>query len=234
MKKLLIVVLCVLGFQAQAQTSQELLNHYREYYKQMKIQGDSQGIINGLTHLILLSPSEAQAHKDTLAMVYMSEGNHVQALNTIGIDTSPTDSDIAIEVKAVSLKALNEPNRALIHFEELFKRTPDPSIAYELAELYLQTNNLTKSNTYIEYGLTNSKENMGKTFYESQQPYQVPLKAAFLYLKGLSKYNENKATNIDAAVAILDEALKIAPNFNLVQISKNALMNQKKEAKPKE
>jgi len=234
MKKLLIVALCVLGFQAQAQTSQELLNHYREYYKQMKIQGDSQGIINGLTHLILLSPSEAQAHKDTLAMVYMSEGNHVQALNTIGIDTSPTDSDIAIEVKAVSLKALNEPNRALIHFEELFKRTPDPSIAYELAELYLQTNNLEKSNSYIEYGLTNSKENMGKTFYESQQPYQVSMKSAFLYLKALLKFNENKVTNIDAAISILDEAIKTAPNFNLAILSKNALLNQKKEAKPKE
>ena len=144
MKKLLIAVLCVIGFQAQGQTSQELLNHYREYYKQMKIQGDSQGIINGLTHLILLSPTEVQAHKDTLAIVYMSEGNHVQALNTIGIDTNPSDSDIAVEVKAVSLKALNEPNRALIHFEELFKRTPDPSVAYELAELYLQINNLPK------------------------------------------------------------------------------------------
>lgn len=234
MKKLIIVALCVLGFQAQAQTNQELLEHFRAYYNQMKIQGDSQGIINGLTHLILLSPSEAQAHKDTLAMVYMSEGNHVQALNTIGIDNNATDSDIAVEVKAVSLKALNETERALIHFEELFKRTPDPSIAYELAELYLQTNNLAKSNTYIEYGLTNAKANMGKTFYESQQPYQVSLKAAFLYLKALSKYNENKATNIDAAVAILDESIKLAPNFNLAQISKNALLNQKKEPKAKE
>lgn len=234
MKKLIIVVLCVLGFKAQAQTSQELLNHYREYYKQMKIQGDSQGIINGLTHLILLSPSQAQAHKDTLAMVYMSEGNHVQALNTIGIDAGTEDSDIAIEVKAVSLKALNEPGRAVIHFEELFKRTPDPSIAYELAELYLQTNNLEKSNVYIEFGLTNSKENMGKTYYESQQPYQVPLKAGFLYLKGLTTYNENKATNIDSAAAILDEALKLAPNFNLALLSKNAILNQKKDTTPKE
>tara|TARA_R100001377_G_scaffold78916_1_gene56859 strand:- start:715 stop:1419 length:705 start_codon:yes stop_codon:yes gene_type:complete len=234
MKKLLFVAVCVLGFQAQAQNSQELLNHYREYYKQMKIQGDSQGIINGLTHLILLSPSEAQAHKDTLAMVYMSEGNHVQALNTIGIDAGTTDSDIAVEVKAVSLKAINEPNRALIHFEELFKRSPDPMIAYELAELYLQTNKLPESNSYIQYGLTNSKENMGKTYYESQQPYQVPLKAGFLYLKALTTYNENKVTNIDAAAAVLDEALKLAPNFNLALLSKNAILNQKKDTTPKE
>ncbi|EGV42895.1 hypothetical protein BZARG_2058 [Bizionia argentinensis JUB59] len=234
MKKLLIIVLCVLGFQAQAQSDQVLLEHYRAYYNQMKLQGDTQGIVNGLTHLVILSPTESKALKDTLAMVYMSESNHVQALNTIGIDANQTDSDIAVEVKAVSLKGLNEPHRALIHFEELFKRTPDPSIAYELAELYLQTNNLEKSNTYIEYGLTNSKDTMGKSFYESQQPYQVKLKAAFLYLKALTKYNENKETNFDAALALLDDAIKMSPNFRLADISKQALINQKSESKVKE
>lgn len=234
MKKLLIIALCVLGFQAHAQSDQALLEHYRAYYNQMKLQGDTQGIINGLTHLVILSPNDSKAHKDTLAMVYMSEGNHVQALNTIGIDANQNDSDIAVEVKAVSLKGLNEPERSLVHFEELFKRTPDPSIAYELAELYLQTNKLEQSNTYIEYGLTNSKENMGKSFYESQQPYQVKLKAAFLYLKALTKYNQNKETNIDAAVTLLDEALQLAPNFNLADISKKALINQKNESKVKE
>ncbi|TYB78567.1 hypothetical protein [Bizionia myxarmorum] len=234
MKKLVIVALCFLGFQAQAQTDTQLLEHFRAYYTQMKIQGDTQGIINGLTHLIILSPKESQAHKDTLAMVYMSEGNHVQALNTIGIDANAKDSDVAVEVKAVSLKALNESDRALIQFEELFRRTPDPSIAYELAELYLQTNQLENCNTYIEYGLKNAEDNMGKAYYESQQPYQVSLKSAFLYLKALSTYNENKATNIDKAVAILDEAIKISSNFNLAIISKDALLNQKKEPKAKE
>lgn len=234
MKKLVIVALCFLGLQAQAQTNQELLDHYRAYYNQMKIQGDSQGIINGLTHLVLLSPTESQAHKDTLAMVYMSEDNHVQALNTIGIDANKKDSDIAVEVKAVSLKALNEPERALIHFEELFGRIPGPSIAYELAELYFQVKNLEKANTYIEYGLTNATEKMMKSFYESRQPYQVQLKAAFLYLKALSTYNENQATNIDTAVAILDEALKLSPNFNLADLSKKALLNKKSEPKGKE
>ena len=31
------------------------------------------------------------------------------------------------------------------------------------------------------------------------------------------------------AVDILDEALKIAPNFNLAQLSKNALLQQKQQ-----
>ncbi|MGY0391011.1 tetratricopeptide repeat protein [Bizionia sp. KMM 8389] len=233
MKRFILVFLCILGFESQAQTNTQLLDHYRAYYNQMKIQGDSQGIINGLTHLIVLSPNDRQAYKDTLAMVYMSEGNHVQALNTIGIDKNTSDSNIAVEVKAVSLKALNEVDRSLAQFEELFSRTPDPSIAYELAELYLQSNKLEESNTYIEYGLTNAKENMGKVFYESQQPYKVPIKAAFLYLKALATFNENKTTNIDSAITIMDEALELAPNFNLAQISKNALISQKNKPEEK-
>jgi hypothetical protein len=57
------------------------------------------------------------------------------------------------------------------------------------------------------------------------------MKAAFLYLKALAKYKENPETNIDAAIAIIDEALAIEPNFNLAIISKNALSARKAEPK---
>jgi tetratricopeptide (TPR) repeat protein len=173
----------------------------------------------------VLAPT--QARQDTLAMIYMSEGKYIQALNTIGIDHKVDDSDIAVEVKAVSLKSINEYERSIVHFEELYKRNPEVSVAYELAEVYLQTQKLDQATKYTEFGLANSKDNMGKTFYETQQPYQVPVKAAFMYLNALIKFNENKAENIDAAVAILDEALKLAPNFNFAQLSKNALLQQK-------
>lgn len=232
MKQIIIIFLCVFGMHLQAQTNQELLKHYEAYYKQMKQQGDVQGVINSLTHLNILAPS--QERKDTLAMIYMSEDKHIQALNTIGIDSNTNDSDIAVEVKAVSLKALNESDRAIVHFEELFKRSPDVSVAYELAELYLQIKKLPEATKYTEYGISNSKDDMGKAYYESQQPYQVPLKAAFMYLKALIKFNENKTANIDAAVVILDETLKLAPNFNLAKLSKEALLGQKQQATKKE
>ena len=231
MKRLILIFVCVCSIQLQAQTNQELISHYEAYYKQMKNQGDVQGVINALTHLNILTPN--QARQDTLAMIYMSEGKYVQALNTIGIDHKVDDSDIAVEVKAVSLKSINEFERSIVHFEELYKRNPEVSVAYELAEVYLQTQKLDQATKYTEFGLANSKDNMGKTFYETQQPYQVPVKAAFMYLKALIKFNENKTENIDAAVAILDEALKLAPNFNLAQLSKNALLQQKPQPEKK-
>jgi len=229
MKRLLVLILLVSSFSLNAQNTSELIKHYEAYYKQMKVQGDAQGIINALTHLNVLAPS--QARKDTLAYIYLNEGKHVQALNTIGIDKNVSDSDIAVEVKAVSLKAINQPERAIEHFDEVFKRNPGAIIAYELAELNLQTQKMAEATKHINYGMANAKDDMTKAFYETQTPYQVPLKAAFLYLKGLAKFNENTATNIDAAVDILDEALKMAPNFNMAQISKNALLSQKQQQK---
>ena len=57
--------------------------------------------------------------------------------------------------------------------------------------------------------------------------YHLLKHLAFIYLKGLVRFKENKTLNIDAAIEIMDEALAIAPNFNLAQISKDALLSQK-------
>lgn len=225
MKKLFVLFLLMSSFMLSAQTNSELVKHFEAYYKQMKAQGDVQGIVNGMTHLNLLAPSEAR--KDTLAYLYMSENQYIQALNTIGVDRLVSDSDIAVEVKAVSLKAVKQPKMAIGHFEEMFKRNPNALIAYELAELNLQTQNLAEAEKHINYGLANSKDDMKKAFYETQNPYEVPLKSAFMYLNALKVYNEDTKVNIDAAVDILDATLKTAPNFNLIQLSKTELLRQK-------
>lgn len=225
MKKLLALILIVTSFQIESQENSDLLKHYEAYYKQMQAQGDVQGIINAMTHLNVLAPSEAR--KDTLAYIYMSEGKYSQALNTIGVDRKVDDSDIAVEVKAISLKAVKQPKMAIGFFEEMFKRNPNALLAYELAELNLQTQNITEAEKHISYGLANAKDDTKKAFYETQTPYEVPLKSAFMYLNALTTYNKDAKANIDAAVDILDAALKTAPNFNLIQLTKTELLRQK-------
>lgn len=225
MKKLFGVVLLTVSFMVGAQTNSELLKHYEAYYLQMKAQGDTQGIISAMTHLNVLSPS--QARKDTLAYIYMSENQYMQALNTIGIEQNATDSNIAVEIKAVSLKAVKQAELAIGHFEEMFKREQNALVAYELAELYVQTQKLAEADKHIAFGLVNSKPDMKKAFYETQTPYEVSLNAAFMYLNAISTYSKDKKVNIDAAVDILDAALKEAPNFNLINITKNELLRQK-------
>jgi len=224
MKAIVGVLIFSIGLCSFGQTSSELKTHYEAFYKEMRLQGDVPGVITALTHLNVLAPSKER--KDTLAYIYANNNQHLQALNTIGIEKLATDSDLAVQVKAISLKALNQPKRALEHFEVLFQRSPNPYLAYELADLKIQTGDNTGAMSNIEYGLGSSQDNMKYAFYERQQPYEVPLKAAFLHLKGLVQYNMDKA-NIDMAIASITEALAIDPNFNLASLSKQALESRK-------
>ncbi|WP_396590920.1 hypothetical protein [Allomuricauda sp. R78024] len=231
MRKIVLLLLLFIGFNGISQSKSELLDHYEAFYKEMRSQGDINGVISSLTHLNVLSPSKER--KDTLAFVYMNNNQHMQALNTIGIEKKDDDSDLAVQVKAVSLKALNQPKRALEHFETLFARVPSAFLAYELADLKIQTGDNDGASINIEYGIANAKDDMKYAFYERQQPYEVALKAAFYHLQGLVAYNKDK-NNIDSAIASIDEALKIDPNFNLASLSKQALESRKEKPEGQE
>lgn len=226
MKRIFIVLalLCAIGAQGQAKS--DLQKHYEAFYNAMRLQGDVQGVINALTHLNVLSPNKER--RDTLAFIYANNNEHLQALNTIGIEKDPADSDLAVQVKAISLQALNQPKRALEQYEILYGRKKSPFLAYEMADLRIQTGENQKAMEYIEYGIQNSVDSMKYAFYERQQPYEVPLKAAFLHLKGLAQYNMDKA-NIDSAIATIDQALAMDPNFNLASLSRQALVSRKEK-----
>ena len=224
MKKIVLIFFVVFGYFLNAQSNDDLVKHYEAFYTQMRLQGDVNGVIVALTHLNVLSPSIER--RDTLAYVYTNNNQHLQALNTVGIEKNEGDSDLAVQVKAISLKALNQPRRALEQFEVLFTRNPNAYLAYEIADLKIQVGDNAGAVSDIDYGIANATDEMKYAFYERQQPYEVPLKAAFVHLRGLVQYNMNK-DSIDEAIATIDEALALAPNFNLASLSKQALQSRK-------
>ncbi len=226
MKKLFIITALIASTSLFAQSNGDLKTHFEQYYQEMKKQGDVNGVINALTHLNVVDPS--QARRDTLAYVYMNGNQHLQALNTIGIEKNDSDSNLAVQVKAVSLKALNQPKRAIEQFQILYDRTPDPFVAYEMADLKIQVGDISGAEKDITYGIANSTLNMKHAFYERQQPYEVPLKAAFYHLQGLLIFNKDK-TKVDEAIAFMDKALELDSNFNLASLSKQALEKRKTE-----
>ncbi|MCM4167524.1 hypothetical protein KCTC52924_00977 [Arenibacter antarcticus] len=231
MKKIGLILLLIVGISANAQTKSDLLKHYEAFYDQMRVQGDVDGVINALTHLNILSPSVER--NDTLAYIYANDNQHLQALNTIGIEKNEKDSDLAVQVKAISLKALNQPKRALEQFEILNQRIPNSYLAYELADLKIQTGDNVGATANIDYGIANAKDDMKYAFYERQQPYEVSLKAALLHLRALVQFN-NDQSNIDLALATIEEALRIDPNFNLASLSKQALQSRKEKPEAQE
>ena len=226
MKKFILVVIVMSSLSITAQTKTELQKHFEKYYQQMKKQGDVQGVINAMTHLDVLKPS--QARKDTLAYIYVSEGRNMEALNTIGIEKSATDSDLNTEIKAIALNALGERQRALEFYTILYKKQPSATLAYELADLMLQTGDLAGAQEKVEYGLANVTDEMRRTYYEQQQPYQTSLRAGLLYLKAIVTYSQDKDANQEIAIATLNRALAIDPNFNMARISKEALLSRAK------
>ena len=227
-KYTILVALCF-SMQIQAQSQSILVSHYKDFYTQMKQQVDIQGVINAMTHLVLLEPNVKR--KDTLAAHYMNEGKYVQALNVIGVELLESDTNLATEIKAVSLKSLNEPKRAIEHYEVLYKQKRTVAIAYELADLKIQIEDLTGASLNITYGIANATTDMMKPYYETQTPYQVPVLAGFMYLKAIAKFRENPETNHDASILILNEALQLAPNFNVANIALNAIRAQKEAVK---
>ncbi|MCM5661995.1 hypothetical protein [Galbibacter mesophilus] len=224
MKKTTFVFLLLCASTVFSQSKKELTEHYQAFYEQMKIQGDVRGVINALTHLNVLEPN--QKRTDTLAYFYSNSGQHVQAVNLLGTEKDTKASNLAVEVKARALKALNQPQLAVQQFDIMFSRQPDIYVAYDLVDLNLQIGKIVEAQTYINYGLENAQEKDMLPFYEANPPYQVPLKAAFKYQEGLLKYNENKA-NVDQAINLIDEAIVMAPNFKLAKQIRELLLNQK-------
>ncbi len=226
MKKFILAVIVMSSLNITAQTKTELQKHFEKYYQQMKKQGDVQGVINAMTHLDVVAPT--QARKDTLAYIYVSEGRNMEALNTIGIEKSGTDSDLNTEIKAIALNALGERQRALEFYTILYNKKPSATLAYELGDLMLQTGDLAGAQEKVEYGMANVTDEMRRTYYEQQQPYQTSLRAGLLYLKAIVTYSQDKDANQEIAIATLNRALAIDPNFNMAKISKEALLSRAK------
>ncbi|MEO8773763.1 MAG: hypothetical protein ABI263_02125 [Gelidibacter sp.] len=226
MKKIILAVIVMSSLSITAQTKTDLQKHFEKYYQQMKKQGDVQGVLNAMTHLDVLLPS--QARKDTLAYIYVSEGRNMEALNTIGIEKTGSDSDLNTEIKAIALNALGERTRALEFYNILYNKKPSPIIAYEIADILLQTGDLAGAQEKVDYGLANVTDEMRRTYYEQQQPYQTSLRAGLLYLKAIVTYSEDKDANQEIAIATLNRALSLDPNFNMARISKEALLSRSK------
>ncbi|GLB51486.1 hypothetical protein NBRC110019_05250 [Neptunitalea chrysea] len=225
MKKLaLIIVFFAVTFMSNAQTNSDLLAHYKKFYAQMKIQGDLQGSINALTHLQVLAPSQAQ--RDTLAYYYLSGNQYAQALYVLGDAKDDNASNLAIEVKAVAFKSLNMNEQSLEQYEILFKKNPTVYIAYEMADLKTQLGKFNESLQSVEYGLSNVKDTDKIPFYETQQPYEVAAKAAFLYQKAIAQFSLNQE-DFDTPLKTLTDAINVAPNFALAKNIKQALLQKK-------
>lgn len=230
MKKIIICLFALIAFtnsQAQknkkgANTETALTNHYQKYYKMMLNNNDLDGAISGLSHLIVLAPTEAK--KDTLAFLYLQANKPMQALKVVG----ESSSELALKTKAISFKNINNPKKAIENYEALIQINNSVLDAYELAQLQFSIQRFGEAKATINYGLQNSKDEKVRIFVKGNNYIETPIKAAFLNVLGLIEYNLDKG-NTDKVIAIFDEALKLDPEFILAIENKKGVLAQKEE-----
>lgn len=228
MKKIIFCLLALVTFtitQAQKNkkknsTDTALTTHYQKYYKMMLENNDLDGAIEGLSHLIVLTPS--QTKKDTLGYMYLQANKPMQAIKVVGASVS----DLALRTKAIGFKNINNPKKAIENYEALIQKSKSVLDAYELAQLQFSIQRFGEAKATINYGFQNSKEEKVRIFVKGNSYLETPIKAAFLNILGLIEFSMDKS-NIDKAIAIFDEALKIDPKFVLALENKKGLITQK-------
>jgi len=228
MKKIILCLVALIAItttQAQKKkkgnnTEAALTTHYQKYYKMMLENNDLDGAIQGLSHLLILAPTEAK--KDTLAYMYLQANKPLQAIKVVGNSTS----DLALKTKALGFKNINNPKKAIENYEALIQKSKNVLDVYELAQLQFSIQRYGEAKASINYGFQNSKEEKVRIFVKGNSYLETPIKAAFLNILGLIEYNLDKG-NIDKAIAIFDEALKIDPQFVLALENKKGLIAQK-------
>ena len=115
-----------------------------------------------------------------------------------------------------------------MHFNFYLTKNQSPFTAYEVADLKILTGNTQAAMEDVEFGLANASDEMNYAFLKDNNPIRFHFKAAFMHLKALITFNGDNE-NIDEAVAIFDEAIKMAPNFNLASLSRQALLERKEQ-----
>ncbi|MDA0196473.1 MAG: hypothetical protein O2951_15770 [Bacteroidetes bacterium] len=201
--------------QPQGKASKEYIRQLN-IYKKAKFYNDQLMIRSAIYNLIEIDPSD-NSLLDSLAFNYYSYRQYTSCLLVTleSLKRNPNNLTM-MELKGICWENIGDASKALDSYESLFLKTNESLTLYKIGYLQLSLNRLNEAGTSVEILLGKSDtEEIQISFNKADNTtQQVPLKAAVLNLKGLIA--REKGDKVEARKQF-DEALKVAPSFELVQ-----------------
>ena len=241
LKLFLTSFICSMSFCGMAQIDQAakkiaanpdtLANPHLAVYKKARAIGDNSTAIHSLYYLLATEPKAAN-YTDTLAYLYLDAGAYSQAYRLAeSILQQNVNDNLALEIKGLSAIQLQDPVVGLESYSTLYERTAQVSYGFRKLQLQYGLRRLGESVTTAEQLLTKlpaqDKTQISVEKADNKSSQKVTLKAGILYLQGLSL---EALKEKDKAVAALQTALQINPDYEMAKQKLNSLLA---EAKPK-
>ncbi|MFT3680513.1 MAG: hypothetical protein QM791_09590 [Ferruginibacter sp.] len=229
-------VLCVTGAIAQVkkQTTAapaKINNVHLKVFNQAMMSGDGVTAVLSLNYYVAEQGSN-NVYADTLAMLYMQQGEFGQAYYwaNLRLQAKPDDNTL-LEVKGVSLEKLQQPKEAIEVFEKLVTRTKSPYHAYKLMELQYSIKRLAECLVTAEAAeRMEYKQNFLMTYNVGQQAGRTYLQAGVYNIHGLALYDLDKKAE---AKAYFEKALALDSTFLLAKQNLEAMKSLETGAAPK-
>lgn len=222
MKRLIFGLIAIVALgSAQAQDA-DFMKRQKMIFEKATYYNDPVVARMALYNMISMNPSNDNL-LDSLAVFYFDYGQYASAaIVSKELQTRNPDNILAYELAAASFESLNIKDRALDEYESLFLKNNNSFTLYKIAFLQFELERYNESLTSADILLRRKEAEEQKILFNKTDKTQqeVPMKAALFNLKGII-YKEQGET--DKADDFFDQAIEVAPDFELAQLNKKAL-----------
>jgi tetratricopeptide (TPR) repeat protein len=212
-KALILITLSILTFNGWMQKTKNQAPP-EDIYKKALLYGDLD-IAKGAVYQILVSQPENISWKDTLCLIYYSQGNYVQSI-TVGKEILKTNENnlLVMEVVGSSFERISAFKESLELYEKLAIQKPLPSLLYSILSLQYRLKRFAecfgtgeKLLSMKEAAQSNVRLTISDDYYQD-----VSYQAATSNVLGMASAEMGKIEN---AEKYFKQSLQLSPDFLL-------------------
>lgn len=224
-KNIALFAVVIISFTAAAQPKKQTVvtktNQHLKVFNTAVTAGDGRTAATALNYY-LSEQGENSPYADTLAMLYMQQGEIAQCYYWADKRLAvKKDDNTLLELKGICLDKMNQPKEAIDIFEKLFVKTQSPYHAYKLMELQYGIKRLAeclitaKAAEKLTY-----KPDYLMTYNFGQQTGRTYLEAGVYNIHALALYDLDKKAE---AKTYFEKALALDSSFALAKQNLEAM-----------